>query len=116
VNDHTARKPKDLVELFEVLRERILGMAEEGEIIEKANKMYIGYKHGKNFCEVRIQAKAIVIWLDISTSELDDPLEMVRDVSKIGHYGTGNSEVKLTGQDQLDNVMRLVERSFRQTI
>ena len=91
-------------------------MAEEGEITEKANKMYIGYKHGKNFCEVRIQAKTIVIWLDINSSELDDPFQMVRDVSSIGHYGTGTSEVKLVGLDQLDNVTRLVEQSFRQTI
>ncbi len=115
LQDHTARKPKDLIELFEVLRERILGIAEEGEITEKANKMYIGYKHGKNFCEVRIQSKAIVIWLDISPHELDDPLQLVRDMSKIGHYGTGASEIKLTSQDQLDNVLRLVEQSFRQT-
>lgn len=116
LQDHTVRKPRDLIELFEILRERILGIAEEGEITEKANKMYIGYKHGKNFCEVRIQTKAIVIWLDIASSELDDPLQIVRDVSKIGHYGTGDSEVKLTGQDKLDYVMSLVEQSFRQTI
>jgi predicted transport protein len=78
--------------------------------------MYIGYKHGKNFCEVRIQTRAILIWLDIAPAELDDPSQVVRDVSTTGHYGTGKVEVKLTNSNQLDKVMRLVEQSFKQTV
>ncbi len=116
IEDHTVRRPQEVVELFELLREQILGLAEDGEIIEKPNKMYIGYKHGKNFCEVRIQSKAIQIWLDIPTAELDDLFQLVRDVSKIGHYGTGSSEVKLMNSNQIQQVMKLVEQSFKQTI
>ena len=116
LEDHTARKSTETVELFEQLRERILGLGEEGEIIEKANKMYIGYKHGKNFCEVRIQSKGLVIWLDIPSFELDDPGRLVRDVSKIGHYGTGNSEVKVNDPAHLEPVMDLIGQSFLQTV
>jgi predicted transport protein len=116
LEDHSDRKPKGTLELFETIRERILGLGEEGEITEKANKMYIGYKHGKNFCEVRIQTKGLLIWLDISPQELEDPYQLVRDVSKIGHYGTGNSEVRLIDQSHMDRVMNLVEQSFLQTI
>jgi predicted transport protein len=116
IEDHTRNKPKEIVQLFEQLREKILELAEEGEITEKANKMYIGYKHGKNFCEIHMQTKALVIWLDIPPVELDDPDHRVRDVSKIGHYGTGNSEIKLSGVADIDQVMRLVEQSFLQTI
>lgn len=116
VEDHTYNKPKEVIQLFEQLREYILGLAEEGEIIEKANKMYIGYKHGKNFCEIWLQVKALRIWLDISPAELDDPDHLVRDVSQIGHWGTGESEIKLTEIGDVDKVIRLVEQSFRQTI
>ena len=116
LEDHTSRKPKDIVDLFERLRESIFGLAEEGEITEKANKMYIGYKHGKNFCEIRLQNKLIQIWLDISPSDLVDPLKMVRDVSNIGHYGTGDSEIKLSEVNNIDQVMNLIEQSFRLTI
>lgn len=116
LEDHMVRKPEHILELFESLREKVLGLAEEGEVIEKANKMYIGYSHGKNFCEVRLQSKSLLIWLDISPEELDDPYNLVRDVSIIGHYGTGASEVRLNGPEDMDRVMSLVEQSFLQTI
>jgi predicted transport protein len=116
LEDHTQRKPKETLELFESLRERIFALGEESEITEKANKMYIGYKHGKNFCEVRIQSEELLIWLDVSPFELEDPYQLVRDVSKIGHYGTGSSEVRLADESQLDRVMALIEQSYQQTI
>lgn len=116
IDDHTRNKPGEIVQLFERLRERILDLADEGEIIEKANKMYIGYKHGKNFCEVRPQAGGLRIWLDIHSTELDDPNQIVRDVSKIGHYGTGASEIKLADASDLEKVMNLIEQSYRQTV
>jgi hypothetical protein len=61
LESHTSKKSREIVELFEHLREGILGLAEVSEISEKANKMYIGYRHGKNFCEVRLQAMKILI-------------------------------------------------------
>lgn len=116
IEDHTSRKPKEIIELFERLREGILVLAEEGEITEKANKMYIGYKHGKNFCEIRLQTKALQIWLDISAADLDDPYQMARDVSNIGHYGTGDTEIRLADANELERVMSLIEQSFRLTL
>jgi predicted transport protein len=116
LEDHLARKPQATIELFEQLRERILALGEEGEIVEKSNKMYIGYSHGKNFCEVRIQQRALVIWLDISPDELDDPYNLIRDVTNIGHYGTGASEVRLKESDQTDRIVALIEQSYKQTV
>jgi len=114
LDDHLTRRSPEIRDLFERLRERIFALG--ADITEKANKMYIGYKHGKNFCEVHVQSKALILWLDISPTELDDPYQLVRDVSKIGHYGTGNSEVKLTDLSFLDRVMGLIEQSFNMTV
>lgn len=116
LEDHTARKPKEIVEIFERLRERIFGLAEEGEITEKANKMYIGYRHGKNFAEVRPQTNSVKIWLDIPYSELGDPHRLARDVTKVGHYGTGQVELNLSHDDDIDKIMELIAQSYIQTI
>lgn len=116
LEDHLSRKTKETQELFYALRERIFDLAEEGEITEKANKNYVGYKHGKNFCEVNVQANGLKLWLDISVSELDDPFKLARDVSNIGHHGTGQIDVRLNSIADLDKVMALIEQSFKQTI
>jgi predicted transport protein len=116
LEDHLSRKPENIVELFQAMRERILNLAEEGEVAEKANKMYIGYKHGKNFCEIRLQSQALLIWLDLPFNELEDPEHLGRDVTKIGHYGTGQVELKIADIADVDKIMSLIEQSFLQTI
>ncbi len=113
---HLAGKPQEIRSLVEDLRERIFSLDPEGAIIEKANKHYMVYKHGKNFCEVWIQNSQLKLWLDIPISDLENSFNIAKDVSNIGHWGTGEVEVNLENESQLDQVMALVEQAFRQTI
>ncbi|MDW7755474.1 MAG: DUF5655 domain-containing protein [Brevefilum sp.] len=115
VDDHLKGKNEQTRNIFATLQERILSLAEGSEIIEKANKMYIGYKHGKNFCEIKIQTNGLKMWLDIPYEELDDPRQLVRDVKHVGHHGTGDVEVKVNSPDEIDYVMDLIEQSYRLT-
>ncbi len=116
IDDHLARKPMEIQELFYAFRERILDLAEPGEILEKANKLYIGYKHGKNFCEANVQSTSLKLWLDIPFADLDDPFNLARDVTKIGHHGTGQVEVRISSPTDLDKIMAFISQSYQQTI
>lgn len=113
---HLKGKSQAIRSLFGDLRERIFALDTEGAIIEKANKHYMVYKHGKNFCEIWIQNSQLKIWLDISLAELDDPYQLGKDVSNVGHWGTGDVEVSMDSDEQLDNIMALVEQAYQQTI
>lgn len=116
LDDHLKGKSEDVKVLFEALKERIFALNVDNDILEKPNKIYISYKHGKNFCEVRPQSREIKIWLDIPYGDLDDPKKLGRDVSKLGHYGTGDVETKLANLSELDDVMYLIEQSYKQTL
>jgi predicted transport protein len=116
LEDHLKGKSEDVKILFDTLRERIFALNADGDIIEKPNKLYLSYKHGKNFCEVRLQSKELKIWLDIQYDELDDPKQFGRDVSNVGHYGTGQVETKLGNLSELDDVMNLIEQAYKQTL
>jgi len=113
---HLKGKPQAIRTLFDDLREHIFGMDTEGAIIEKANKHYMVYKHGKNFCEIWIQNSQLKLWLDIPISDIDDPFSLAKDVSNVGHWGTGEIEVNLENESQLDKVMSLVEQAYQQTV
>jgi predicted transport protein len=108
----------DLVRhIFERIRQGILVLgASEGEIIETPNKLYVSYRHGKNFAEVQLMAKGLKLHLDILTAELDDPRKIVRDMSGLGHWGTGDTEVKVNSLDEVEYVLGLVEQSYQLTI
>lgn len=104
-------------EAFDLLRERILDLADdENEIIETPRKLYISYPHGKNFAEVVVQAKALRVFLDIALDDLDDPARIARDVSNVGHWGTGNVEVRVTDPQDVDSVFSLIEQAYRLTL
>ncbi|NOT04021.1 MAG: DUF91 domain-containing protein [Anaerolineales bacterium] len=113
---HLGQKPAETKSLFEALQEKIFLLNDDSDIIEKPNKIYISYKHGKNFCEIQIQANKLKIWLDIPHAELDDPNKLSRDVSKIGHHGTGVTETNLSDLSELDKVIYLIEQSYKQTL
>lgn len=113
---HLNEKSESTKFLFDTLRERIFSLNSDGDIIEKPNKIYLSYKHGKNFCEVQIQANKLKIWLDIPFADLNDPTKISRDVSKIGHHGTGTVETNLSDLSELDPVMNLIEQSYKQTL
>jgi predicted transport protein len=116
IDGHLKGKSEDVGNLFEALKERIFALNVDNDVLEKPNKIYISYKHGKNFCEVRPQSKEIKIWLDIPYSDLADPKKISRDVSNVGHYGTGEVETKLGSLSELEDVMYLVEQSYNQTL
>lgn len=113
---HLSEKPDETKALFDAMKERIFLLNDDSDIIEKPNKMYISYKHGKNFCEVQVQTNSLKIWLDIPFADLVDPHKLCRDVSKIGHHGTGTVETKLSDLSELDAVMSLIEQSYKQTL
>ncbi len=113
VEDHLENKSKQIKELFSALREKIFALESEQKIEENPRKLYIAYKVGRSFAEVKLQRSDIKIWIG---EGIDDPKGMIRDVSNIGHHGIGNSEITLKSFDELDYVVGLIEQSYLQSI
>ncbi len=117
VSLHLNNKKESVINLFHMIREGILGFAaEDGEVIETANKLYIAYRHGKNFCEIELMSKNLKITIDIPLSELDDPKGLARDVSTVGHWGTGETQFKVSDVEQVPYALNLIGQAFLRTI
>ncbi len=113
VEDHLKNKNEQVKELFSALREKIFALESEQKIEENPRKLYIAYKAGRGFAEVKLQRSDIKIWV---CEGVNDPKGMIRDVSNIGHHGIGNSEITLKSFDELDYVVGLIEQSYLQSI
>jgi uncharacterized protein with ParB-like and HNH nuclease domain/predicted transport protein len=99
-------------ELFERLRKRILNL--DPMVREECTKLYIAYKTSTNFVDVEPQMKGLRLFLNMKFSEINDPKELCRDVTTIGHHGNGDIEINLTSPDQLNDVMDLIRQSFEE--
>jgi predicted transport protein len=53
------------------------------------------------------------LWINLKKGELDDPKEITRDISEIGHYGNGDYELRVYPDTDLDYVMFLINQSYK---
>ena len=99
-------------DIFNQIKKKILNI--DVGISEKINKRYIAYrtKDRSNFVCITPYRSALNINLSIKFDELNDPNLRCRDVSSIGHYGTGSSEIELRSESEIDYVMNLIKQAY----
>ena len=100
--------------LFDEFDDKIRELSPNVERILR--KVYIGYKLSKNFTEIVVQKKALNIYIDMDFEEITDPSDSCRDVSKIGHIGTGNVEIKVSKERDVDYAMEIIKQAFNKQI
>jgi predicted transport protein len=110
IERHLKGKPSNIKELFKELRERILGLDEE--IKEKVLKHYIAYKLNKNFTEIVVLHKELVVHFDMKKSEVNDPKNKLEDVSNKGHHATGGLRMRINTLEGIDYCMEIVKQSY----
>lgn len=111
--DQITTASPDLLALFEQTRSFIL--AQGDDIIEKPLKLYVAFRRLKNFVCMSLISKVdphvfLIVKLDPATVELEPGFS--RDVSKIGHWGTGDLELTLRNASDFDKAKALIERAY----
>lgn len=116
LEQHLAGKPQAIQELFHQLDTAILALA-QGQIQKKPLAKVIDYltPQGKIFCSAHLQKSGIRIWVKLDYKALENPPHFTRDVSNIGHWGVGDTEIALTDESQLSTAIELIKRSYEKT-
>ncbi len=113
LEDHTKNVNREILKLFESLKERILAI--DKDITEEPKKYYIAYKTSRNIVDVTILKSKLVIMLNMKSGTLDDPRVIARDLEtpkRIGHWGNGDYEIKITNDKDLDYIVGLIQQSY----
>lgn len=108
--DHLKRKSDDIVELYETFKTAILNLSDDIEI--EYRKDYIAFKKSSNIADINVQRKGIKLWINLKKGQLDDPKNLMRDVSEIGHWGNGDYEVVVKDDKHLEYIMSLVKQAL----
>lgn len=108
-DDHRANTSNQTYQLYERFRDAILILADDIEI--KPQKFYIAFKKNKNIACLELQKKKIKIFIGAKIGKLDDPKGIAKDVSNIGHSGTGDYEVQVSNDNDLEYIMSLVKQA-----
>ena len=112
VTDKLARASSDVKDRFESLKAFAEALGDDVQV--KTLKHYIAFKRIKNFAAVEIhsQDKNIIVFVraDFESVHLEEGF--TRDVRNIGHFGTGDLEITIRSDDDLERAKPLIAKSY----
>ena len=102
----------DLLDRFEAVRSYLTALGDD--VQETTLRYYIAFKRIKNFAcvEFRPSTDKILMYVKVDPATVSLEPGFTRDVSKIGHFGTGDLEITLSTPEDLERAGPLIKRSY----
>ena len=97
--------------LFDMLDRRICNLSPD--VKREFKKLYIAYKLDTNFVDIVVQKQRLRISLNMKFSGIHDSKGLCKDITGLGRWGNGDVEVFFEHMSEIDDVMELVEQSYK---
>lgn len=101
-----------MVDRFEALKAFLLALGDD--VQETTLRFYIAFKRIKNFAcvEFRPTTGKILLFVKVDPATVTLEPGFTRDVSQVGHFGTGDLEITFPKPEDLERAMPLIKRSY----
>lgn len=112
VSDFLAQSPTELIDLYQATEDFVLAFGDD--VTKKVTQLYVAFRRIKNFVciEVHPQSKKLLVYLKVDPTSITIEPGFTRDVSKIGHFATGDLEVVLSSFEDLERAKPLIVKSY----
>lgn len=102
----------ELTNRYEALKEFLINLGDD--VQEKTLKHYIAFKRIKNFAclEIHINTRNILAYVKIDPDSVQLEENFTRDVRNVGHYGTGDLEIKIKSLSDFEKAKPLLQKSY----
>jgi len=97
---HIESKPEPIRALVFAIQEYMMGLDPGME--EAPKKLYIAYRTTQNIACVEPQKQKVLVFLKLGPAKHAGPPGISRDVSNIGHFGTGDLEITIKSVADLE--------------
>lgn len=101
-----------LQDLYTAIKDYLIALGDDVQVKELS--YYVAFKRIKNFAcvEVYPQNKVVIAFLKVDPASLSLEEGFTRDVTKVGHFGTGNLEVVIRSMEDFTKAQPLFVRSY----
>ncbi len=114
IDDHEYLHRPEIRLIFEEFRNQVQNL--DPRVSETFLKQYVAYKAKSNFVDVIPQAKRLRLSLSIPLEELEDPRGLAKNITGVGRWGTGDTEVGLDSLNDLPYVLGLIRQALDRQI
>ena len=107
-----AQAENKLADRFGMLRAMLLALGDD--VQENTLKNYFAFKRIKNFAcvEVHPGTGQLLVYVKVNPELIKLEAGFTRDVRKIGHFGTGDLEIRISSNDGLKRAEPLIVKSY----
>jgi len=111
-SENLERSDVVLQDRVEALRAYIEALGDD--VQTKVLKFYVAFKRIKNFAcmNISVQKREIIVWVKVNPNTVEIEPGFTRDVREIGHYGTGDLEILIRSDADLERAKHLILRSY----
>lgn len=113
--ERLAESSPELISLYNQVCEYASELGDE--VQRKDLKLYTAFKKIKNFLSIVVQAQnkdpRLQLYLKLNPAEEALETGFTRDVTDIGHWGTGNMELSLRNESELEKTFALILKSYQ---
>ena len=113
VVDYLAAADHQVQGWFESIKAFMLGLGDDVQM--KTTKLYFAFKRIKNFAcvEVSPQARKVTVYVKLPIEQVNLQPAFTRDVTNVGHFGTGNVEIVIDSDADLVAAQSLIQASYQ---
>jgi len=111
LEEHYENLDENILELFNAIRDYIVTIDSSIEEIPKKN--YIAYKTSQNFACLQTYKKKLTLFLKLAANEVSPMPKQGRDVSNIGHFGTGDFELIIKDLTDFEETKHLINEAYK---
>ncbi len=112
-DEHLKGKSKQIQDLAHSIRQFVTGL--DSSIEEVPKKFYVAYKAAQNIMCMEIKSKNIKIFVKLKPADVSEPPKSFRDVTNIGHYGTGDVEFTVSTQKEFEEIKKYIEQAYNRS-
>ncbi len=111
IEQHTEGLSTAILELFNEIRDFIIEL--DSSIEETPKKHYIAYKTSQNFVCLQTYKNKITLYLKLNPAEITPMPKQGRDMTNIGHFGTGDFELNIKDNQDFEETKYLVSEALK---
>lgn len=107
---HVDGKPPLMRELALSINDFITGLDPSIEVSPK--QFYVAYKTSQNIVCMEVKQQRVLLYLKLDLNAVRGPKGISRDVSEVGHYGTGDLEISLKTQADFAAATPFIQQAY----
>jgi predicted transport protein len=105
---HLVGASESIAELYGRFRSAILSLADGIEIAPQ--KHYVAFKKVRNIVGLKFQKSTLKLTINAKWGQLNDARQLARDVSEVGHHSTGDYQIQVSSDKDLEYIMSLIKQ------